>query len=137
MSDIDDILRQEGVPVENEAQPAIWPRPAPVAHLKATQFQPGQSGNPSGKPSTYTLTRALREQLTIKRAEQLAQAALEQAEAGNLRALEFVRDSIEGKPGVRLSDNEWDPASAAVFQAMMALRAQSLVGQPQDDTDAG
>jgi hypothetical protein len=79
----------------------------------------------------YTVSRALREALTLTEAKRIAATAIELAAQGSPRHMEYVRDTTEGKPGVRLDANEWDPASAAVFQQMMALRAASLVGQPQ------
>ena len=143
MADIDKVLAEE-LPPESanlaaETPPAIWPRPSPYEHLKPTQFQPGQSGNPSGlaaTPGRYTVRRAIREELTIANAKALAKTAVAEAIAGNPRWAEYVRDTDEGKPGVRMDANEWAPAEAAVFQQMMALRAASLVGQPQIEEPA-
>ena len=139
MADIDRILAEELPP------DAIAPRPAAynasdalAAHngrqptppqLVEHRWRPGESGNPAGgqvRQQQYTFTRALREASSPRKALAAAEMAWEMAGAGNLKAMELVRDSLEGKPGVRIADGEWDPAGAAVFQQMMALRAMSL-----------
>lgn len=138
MTDIERILAEELPPPAVRESPAPYnaseviagnrPRSPLPEKFVASQFQPGVSGNPSGVgvlQSKATLTRALREAMTIKQAQTLANAAIEQAEAGNLRALEFIRDSLEGKPGVRIADGEWNPETAQTFN-IMARYAQVI-----------
>lgn len=59
-------------------------------------FQPGQSGNPSGRRPAL-LTNALLKRLTPEKADELAAILLEKAEAGEAWALEKVWDRVEGK----------------------------------------
>jgi len=60
------------------------------------KWKPGESGNPNGRPKKgETLTDALRE-LTDK--EELAQKLLELAREGNLNALRYIYDRIDGRP---------------------------------------
>lgn len=63
-------------------------------------WRPGQSGNPSGKPSYKPLTDAIRMELKAdpKRARRIARMLLEKAEAGDLQAASVVMDRLEGKP---------------------------------------
>ncbi len=44
--------------------------------------------------------------------------------------MEYVRDTTEGKPGVRIADGEWNPEQAPTFAVMMAYR-ERLIDQAQ------
>ena len=117
--------------IASETKPEnTFPRAATAEHLKATQFPTGVSGNPGGRPSTYTLTRALREVGTVGKAKEVAATMYDLAAGGNVRAAEFIRDTTEGKPGVRIADGEWNPETAPTFNIMASYR--TLVAQPQD-----
>ncbi len=68
------------------------------------RFNPGQSGNPGGRPKTKLITQAYRElleQLDPKErktlAQKLARKAVQQALKGNLAALKEITDRTEGK----------------------------------------
>jgi hypothetical protein len=75
----------------------------------ATQFKPGQSGNPGGRPKGSTLTRLLAEALEKDRlndkemkdakkvAEVLVEAILQKAIEGDYRFVELVINRIDGK----------------------------------------
>ena len=70
------------------------------------RFQPGESGNPNGRPKRTKLTEALTAQLaemapaapekTI--AETIAKALIDEALKGNVQAIREIGDRTEGKP---------------------------------------
>lgn len=67
-------------------------------------FQPGQSGNPAGRPKYTTVSEAIREQLkTLDKngaytlAEQIADALIQQCLKGNVKAIKELIDRMEGK----------------------------------------
>ncbi len=70
------------------------------------QFQPGESGNPAGRPKLTKLTEALTAKIaeiapganeeTI--AEQIAQALINEALDGNVQAIREIADRTEGRP---------------------------------------
>jgi len=78
-------------------------------HLRAYQFQPGESGNPGGRPKTALMRKALLERLTDGAGELSDQArelvavllalATGKSERGNVRAFEAIRDTVDGRPG--------------------------------------
>jgi hypothetical protein len=80
----------------------------PIAELgKGTRFQPGQSGNPNGKPKWKLLSDTYRAKLAElvpgdKRgrnyAEAIADAAFAAALRGNIGAFQEIADRTEGKP---------------------------------------
>ena len=128
----------------NASEAITQGRPRAPIRGNLTPYQPGESGNPGGVPreaaagSRYTVSRALREALTVGEAKRIAQTAIELAAQGSPRHMEYVRDTTEGKPGVRITDGEWDPASSAVFQQVLMLRQQTLVAideRARDNTD--
>ena len=59
-------------------------------------FKPGQSGNPNGKPKKR-MTEALLKKLVLKRANDLAEALLREAQAGNVAAWKEAADRTEGR----------------------------------------
>ena len=62
-------------------------------------WQKGTSGNPAGRPPAgESFTEALRGRLTPTTLVKLADKAIALAEAGDLRALVFIRDTLEGRP---------------------------------------
>ena len=143
VSDINDVWAQELPP--DSALPAEAPfnasdaitqgRPRAAVRGELNHYPPGVSGNPGGVPQEqaagqrYTVTRALREALTVREAKRIADAAIEMAADGSIRHMEYVRDSLEGKPGVRIADGEWNPETAPTFNIMASYR--TLVSQPQ------
>lgn len=84
-------------PVNDEQQPKIIP-PGLVP------FQPGQSGNPGGRPKYASLSKACRDELDkinpangLTGAEEVALALVKQAKAGNIWAIRELRQITEGK----------------------------------------
>jgi uncharacterized protein DUF5681 len=78
---------------------------------EATRFQPGQSGNPGGRPKTAPLSQACREILAQPvpddakgrtYAEAIAETLAKNALKGDIRAAQELADRSEGKPRQRL-----------------------------------
>ena len=88
---------------ENSEEEATG-RERSLANLKP--FQPGQSGNPKGRPKSITLSEALRQQLAQQipgkseqtYAEKIALMLCKEAAKGNVGAAREIADRTEGKP---------------------------------------
>lgn len=77
--------------------------------MVASQWKPGESGNPSGRPKTKPITDALRELMAeeytgkeerfrgLTNAQVLALRLFEMAEGGDLKALEELATRLEGR----------------------------------------
>ena len=73
---------------------------------KPGTWQPGQSGNPNGRPRRgQALTDVLREHMdasaegdTVPRKQRLAEKLYELAMAGNVSAVEYIANRLDGKP---------------------------------------
>ncbi len=65
--------------------------------LKPYHFQPGISGNPSGRPKSKPITEAYQRVLTKKECDSIAKAMLRQAKRGNVKATVEMTDRTEGK----------------------------------------
>lgn len=94
---------------------------------KPWQFQPGQSGNPNGRPKKGTaITDVLREMLEanpdIKR--KLSNKLLELALEGDLAAINILLDRLEGKPNITATLNHRGPPRPILDD-----------GIPQDDSN--
>jgi hypothetical protein len=84
------------------------------AALEANRFQPGQSGNPAGRPRQVA-TKLLREMAATAevdggetRLRRIVDRLLVKAESGDLDAIKIVFDRLEGRPrqSVTLDLNE-------------------------------
>lgn len=80
---------------------------AQLDRLKPTQFKPGQSGNPTGRPKTGLLSVAMREKLAEVDpkdkqgrtfAEIIAERLIKDARAGKVQATSELADRTEGRP---------------------------------------
>ena len=78
---------------------------------KPGTWQLGQSGNPNGRPRKgLALTDVLREHMelsdegdSVPRKQRLAEKLYELAMAGNVSAIEYIGNRLDGKPTVALS----------------------------------
>jgi hypothetical protein len=86
----------------------------PVPNCEATQFRPGVSPNPGGRPKWAVFSQLVRDRLADPvlgdpkqrtGAEVLFDMAFEKARGGDLEAMEFLLDRAEGKPVAHTSAN--------------------------------
>lgn len=70
-----------------------------------SQFRPGASGNPGGRPKD-PLLHALRRKMTAKQANELTAILLARALDGDLKAIEMIWDRVGGKPVARQEQGE-------------------------------
>lgn len=159
MSDLDRIFAEE---LSDADQPAYVPGilageaangvvygtvpPALARARTATHFS-SESQPLERSPMSASLRRRLRRE----DADAVNDRAIEDAKDGNRYAREYLRDTLEGKPGVRIADGEWNPESAQTFNimakyagiiglpvagavALEAGAAQSVVTDPQHDS---
>jgi hypothetical protein len=81
---------------------------------KASQFKPGHSGNPGGRPRaiiSYWLRHELESldpETQQEVAQRLVRVLVDKALAGDVRAIQVIADRVEGKPMQR---EDTDPAS--------------------------
>jgi hypothetical protein len=88
---------------------------------KATQFRPGQSGNPSGRPKEV-FSRWIRHELEsldttgkTQIAQKIAKVLVRKAMRGDLRAIQLILDRMEGRiPSGELGRVETGPFRAVV-----------------------
>jgi len=82
-----------------------------IPNSEATQFKPGQSGNPSGRPRTAALSQALRQKLAERVegdalgrtvAQKLADNLIDKAMAGDPDVFRAIVDRVEGRPTQQL-----------------------------------
>ena len=96
------------------------------ANLKP--FQPGQSGNPGGRPKGRSITSILREKLAEPakgkrgktKAEAIADVVIEQALAGDPRFLREILERTEGKvtQTIQVSDADYSKLSDDELRAI-------------------
>jgi hypothetical protein len=98
------------------------------------RFQPGESGNPGGRPKLRLLSRAAREQLAevnpetgLTGAEEVVAAMMKEARKGNIWAAKELREWTEGKvPTVFLGDVSHSDSSSDVSR-IKTLLMQKLI----------
>jgi Family of unknown function (DUF5681) len=77
-----------------------------TAHLESHKWKPGQSGNPGGRPRKQPITEALAKEVSELDAADMARVVVATAKAGNLQALQFIADRLEGKAVARNEHGE-------------------------------
>ncbi len=111
------------------------------------RWQPGQSGNPKGRPKGVTLSDALRKMLAEQApgkteqtyAEVIARALCKQAVKGNVLAAKEVADRVEGRPkqslDVDLNVRDWRKLAEAngLREADVLREARQLIAESADD----
>ncbi len=104
-------------------------RRSPAEHLRPHWFQPGQSGNPSGRPKgiiTFAneLRKALQEQPNgdgKTRMRRILDAAIDRAEAGDLGYFRELVDRIDGKQ-IAAALGAADVGSISVDQMLITIQ---------------
>lgn len=69
----------------------------PDGRSRGRPFEPGQSGNPGGRPRGKSVTAALRELIDAQGPESVAGPLLKAAQTGDLKAIRIVLERTEGK----------------------------------------
>jgi hypothetical protein len=64
---------------------------------EATQFKPGQSGNPGGRPKRKPITEALEKVFTPEQCLAVAQALLKKAKKGSISHVQEAANRLEGR----------------------------------------
>jgi len=96
-------------------------------------FAKGQSGNPSGKPNYKPFSDQLRlicAQEDYKRLREAAEQMLTRAAEGDLVALEFLVDRLDGKP---VQATEHSGPGGTVIQLVLSQSDAGIIGA----TDGG
>lgn len=108
---------------------------------EATQFKPGQSGNPAGRPKklhspdAWLETEALKQHgiLTdgtpITKAQFLAKTLMEKATDGNIKAIEIVLNRIDGKPMQKIQVIPPEDAAGTVVSKEDEQRLEEMFGR--------
>ncbi len=79
------------------------PHPNSLANLK--RFQPGESGNPSGRPKKKLVDHALEtllEETDSQKAIEIAKVLIQKALDGDTKAAQLVAERTEGKPNQKV-----------------------------------
>lgn len=101
---------------------------------KGKPWQPGQSGNPKGRPKGVTLSDALRRMLATLApgkteqtyAEAIARALCKEAVKGNVLAAKEIADRTEGKPKASL-DVEMNVADWRTLAQSHGISEQDVI----------
>ncbi len=81
------------------------------------KWKKGQSGNPRGRPPEGTsFAEALRGRLTSDEAAEIAKKVIALALAGNLKAITFIADRLDGKPRQALEHSASEDGSLLVIE---------------------
>ncbi len=100
----------------------------PVTDSKPWRFQPGQVANPYGRrgnPEKRTMVTEVRRKADRK-ASKLADALIETALKGNVRAFIAIRDTAYGVPATKLVIEQADSPASELLMRMLASKGLSL-----------
>lgn len=102
-----------------------------------TPWKPGQSGNPSGRPKKLLSDRLLRRMLDDPEVvEQIVDAQLRYAAAGNFQHTREIYDRTEGAPMKAQEDRESESNTRARANALLqTLMIRSGFPIPDDDSE--
>jgi Family of unknown function (DUF5681) len=97
------------------------------------RFQPGQSGNPGGRPKTRILSAAAREKLNevnpdtgLTYAQEVVNALVKEAKKGNVFAARELKEWVEGKISVAVTAELSD--ADATSHTVKSKLFQKLIG---------
>lgn len=110
----------------------------------ATQFKPGQSGNPAGRPpKKYSLDALLEAELQkphgrlpdgslVTKGEMINRKLVEKATDGNMKAIEIVTNRLDGKPMQKIQITPPDEAEGTVLANEAQENLMSLYGRKKE-----
>ena len=78
-------------------------------------FKKGQSGNPGGRPKWKHITEMLKHEDNQGKLEELVHVVYKKALSGDMRAVEFIADRLEGKVAHRLQVSPANDKPIKVF----------------------
>lgn len=96
------------------------------------RFQPGQSGNPNGRPPRRLFDERLREALATKRGEKakvLVEKLISKAATGNVAALKLVCERVGGKP--KAADTTASTGNETLTLEQVRQRLAELLSRPE------
>jgi hypothetical protein len=131
------------IATENSAKTKVKGLPRGRANPQNLKpFQPGQSGNPGGRPKSAAMSQALRAALELPpgekcqpqtEAEAIAESLIRQAKRGSVKAAVLICDRTEGRPRQQIEiSNSFDRESDDEILAKLLERAAQRP-IPQDD----
>ena len=106
------------------------------APKQLTPWQPGQSGNPSGRPKAM-LTAAIRQLITPEVARQLAEVVIRKSLEGEYPWMALLYDRLEGRPvqraAIEVTDDrpQYNLSRATDEQLEAILQAARSVALPE------
>lgn len=117
------------------------PDPGTTGEKQDTRFQPGQSGNPAGRPkgARHVALQAL-DAIGQERAEELLQQAITMALAGDMQAMRLLMDRVwpVAKGGRPININLPEMRTAAdIATALGAIAGAAAAGELTVDEAAG
>ena len=66
-------------------------------HLQPYQFQPGQSGNPAGRPRSASIAAEIRRQMDEATTATLVRSIIKRALAGDMKAVQILLERVDGR----------------------------------------
>lgn len=78
-------------------------------------FKKGQSGNPGGRPKWKHITEILKSEKNQEKLEEMVNVVFDLALKGDMRAVEYISDRLEGKVAHRLQVSPANDKPIKVF----------------------